>query len=339
MRQLTYELDIGTYIEPNAITVKEWLEIWQRDYLLSVKPSTKFKYERDIDLYLIPYLGATKLSDLDTPLIQSLYSSLLKPKRKNIKPLSIKSVKCIHGVLHKALDKAVKLKYIRSNPASNCELPKLVKKEIVPLEEKDIAAFLKEIEGHKHELLYKTTLFTGMREAEVLGLKWDCVDFEKGTITVKTQLCRERKKGGEYYFSSPKNGKTRVITAAPAVMKYLRMQKARQTLLRIDAGDQWEDNDMVFSNDTGGYLSYRTVYDCFKRIMNNIGLPDTRFHDLRHTYAVISIQSGDDIKTLQENLGHASAAFTLDVYGHVSDRMKRESANRMESFISQFAAS
>ena len=112
-----------------------------------------------------------------------------------------------------------------------------------------------------------------------------------------------------------------------------RLQKLAQNSLRMEAGDAWQENGLVFSNQTGGYLSYRTVYDCFKRIVKKIGSPATRFHDLRHTYAVASIKSGDDIKTVQENLGHATAAFTLDVYGHVTKQMKRDSAQRMEQFI------
>lgn len=104
--------------------------------------------------------------------------------------------------------------------------------------------------------------------------------------------------------------------------------------MKLDAGQKWTQTDLVFTNATGGILSYRTTYDCFKRVVANIGIPDARFHDLRHTYAVASIKCGDDIKTVQENLGHATAAFTLDVYGHVTAQMKRDSANRMEAFIS-----
>ena len=103
--------------------------------------------------------------------------------------------------------------------------------------------------------------------------------------------------------------------------------------MRLEAGDCWEENNLVFSNQTGNFLSYRTVYDCFKRIMVKIGSPTTRFHDLRHTYAVMAIKSGDDIKTVQENLGHATAAFTLDIYGHVTAQMRRNSADRMEQVI------
>ena len=108
--------------------------------------------------------------------------------------------------------------------------------------------------------------------------------------------------------------------------------------MRMEAGDAWEEHGLIFTNQAGGYLSYRTVYDCFKRIVRNIGAPVTRFHDLRHTFAVASIKSGDDIKTVQENLGHATAAFTLDVYGHVTKQMKQDSAQRMEQFIQAISA-
>ena len=103
-------------------------------------------------------------------------------------------------------------------------------------------------------------------------------------------------------------------------------------------GPLWEDSGMVFTNETGGYLSYRTVYDCFKRIVAQMGTPSTRFHDLRHTFAVASLRAGDDIKTVQGNLGHHTAAFTLDVYGHVTAQMKQASADRMEEFIQSVSA-
>ena len=103
--------------------------------------------------------------------------------------------------------------------------------------------------------------------------------------------------------------------------------------MRMEAGDAWEEHGLIFTNQTGGYLSYRTVYDCFKRIVKRIGLSDARIHDLRHTYAVNCIRAGDDIKTVQSNLGHATAAFTLDVYGHFTDDMRSVSAQRMEGFI------
>ena len=332
LAQLTTALDNGTYKEPCKMTVGQWLDIWTADYMGGVKPSTAFLYGEQIRLYIKPALGAVKLEALNTHTIQGFYNGL-SIEREGGKALSPKSVKNIHGILHKALQQAVAVGYIRFNPADACTLPRVEKKEISPLDEEQIATFLKAIEGHRHELLYKVALFTGMREGEVLGLVWDCVDFEKGTITIKRQLRREQKKGGAYYITTPKNGKPRTITPAPWVMKLLRSQKARQAEQQLKMGPLWENSGMVFTNKTGGYLSYRTVYDCFKRIVAQMGTPSTRFHDLRHTFAVASLRAGDDIKTVQGNLGHHTAAFTLDVYGHVTEQMKKDSAQRMEGFI------
>ena len=332
LAQLTTALDNGTYKEPCKMTVGQWLDIWTADYMGGVKPSTAFLYGEQIRLYIKPALGAVKLEALNTHTIQGFYNGL-SIEREGGKALSPKSVKNIHGILHKALQQAVAVGYIRFNPADACTLPRAEKKEISPLDEEQIATFLKAIEGHRHELLYKVALFTGMREGEVLGLMWDCVDFEKGTITIKRQLRREQKKGGAYYITTPKNGKPRTITPAPWVMKLLRSQKARQAEQQLKMGQLWENSGMVFTNETGGYLSYRTVYDCFKRIVAQMGTPSTRFHDLRHTFAVASLRAGDDIKTVQGNLGHHTAAFTLDVYGHVTEQMKKDSAQRMEGFI------
>jgi integrase len=122
------------------------------------------------------------------------------------------------------------------------------------------------------------------------------------------------------------------------VVRIFQLQKIRQNGMRAKAGELWQESNLIFSNAVGGYLSYRTAYDCFKRVVKKMGFSVTRFHDLRHTYAVMAIQSGDDIKTVQENLGHATAAFTLDVYGHVTAQMKQASADRMEKFIQSVSA-
>jgi integrase len=315
----------GTYTAPSKMTVADWLDIWQRDYLGHVKPGTAFVYAQQIRLYIKPAIGAAKLESLDTHTIQHLYNGL--------SGLSPKSIKDIHGVLHKALQQAVEIGYIKFNPSNACKLPRVVKKDLAPLDEDQSKAFLHAIQGHRHETLYTVALFTGMREGELLGLLWDCVDFKAGTITIKRQLKREQKKGGQYYLTTPKNDKPRTITPAPWVIQQLRAHWTAQVEKRLQLGACWRDQGLVFPNDTGGFLSYRTVYDCFKRIVASIGRPDARFHDLRHSYAVAAIRSGDDIKTVQGNLGHATAAFTLDVYGHVTEQMKQDSANRMEGYI------
>lgn len=334
LRQVTSEIDTGIYKEPSKLTVGEWLDIWIQDYLNDVKESSAHLYKENIRLYIKPALASVKLDALTTPNIQHFYNQLSKPRGE--KPaLSAKTIRNIHGILHKALQQAVAIGYLRFNPSDACSLPKVVHTQIKPLEETHIAAFLNEIQGHRHQILYTTALFTGMREGEILGLKWECVDFDHNTILVDKQLRRSQEKGGQYYFSPPKNNKARTITVAPSIMKLLRLQQREQAAHRLAIGPGWVDSGLVFTNEIGERLSYRTVYDCFKRIAAKVGCPEARFHDLRHTYAVMSLESGDDIKTVQENLGHHAASFTMDVYGHVSDRMRKQSADRMEQRIQE----
>jgi integrase len=174
---------------------------------------------------------------------------------------------------------------------------------------------------------------TGLRQGEVLGLTWDCVDFENNTLLVNKQHSIDRRTK-EYRFSSPKNGQSRTLTVADEVMDALREQRKRQEEWKKMVGSLWSNPDqMVFTNELGHFVSNKTLYNRFKRLMKANGFDELRFHSLRHTFAVNSLRAGDDIKTVQENLGHATAAFTLSTYAHATPNMKRESANRMGQYI------
>ena len=332
LKAATAALDAGTYTAPSKMTVSEWLDIWARDYLGGVKPFTVASYEGQIKNHIKPALGAVKLEGLNAHTIQGFYNQL--GKEKDGEPgLSPKTVKNVHGVLHKALQQAVMVGYIRFNPSDACTLPRMERRELKPLDEEQSKAFLKAIKGHRFETLFTVTLFTGMREGEVLGLLWECVDFAQGTILINKQLQREKKKNGRYIFAPLKNDKARTITPAPWVMQVLRSYKVLQAEQRLKMGEVWEDSGLVFTDELGHHLAIHTLYKDFKSVVASIGCPATRFHDLRHSYAVASIRSGDDIKSIQANLGHATASFTLDVYGHVTDQMKHESAARMQTYI------
>ena len=167
-----------------------------------------------------------------------------------------------------------------------------------------------------------------------MGLTWDCVDFRKGIIRIEKQLRKNHSGGSKYEFSSLKNGKTRTITAAPIVFDILKKVRAEQSSWKLRAGEAFNNElNLVFTNELGQHLCSVTVYEHLKKIMESIGLSHVRFHDLRHTFAAISLQNGDDIKTVSENLGHATVAFTLDVYGHVTEKMRKDSADRMQAYI------
>ena len=336
LAQAVAEVDNGTYQAPSKMTVGQWLDIWQKDYLGGVKPFTAQGYEKNVRVYIKPALGAIKLDALNAHTVQKFINDMGKP-HEDKPPLSPKTVRNAHGVLHKALQQAVKVGYIRFNPADACELPRLERKEINPLDSDAMAAFMRAIGGHRFEAIYLTMLFTGMRRGEAFGLLWDCVDLDKGTIRIDRQLQNIPGRPGEFRLISTKNGKGRTITAAPFVVELLKKHRARQLRDRLKSGPLWQDHGYVFCNEVGEHLSPSTVYHNYKEIVASIGLPDLRLHDLRHSYAVASLRAGDDVKTVQSNMGHHTAAFTLDVYGHVTEEMKRASADRMEAYIKGIA--
>ncbi|MEG2187944.1 MAG: site-specific integrase, partial [Clostridia bacterium] len=337
LSKATTELDEGEYFEPTRMTVGQWIDIWLTDYTDDKKYLTVKHYKAQCKAHIKASLGAIRLADLTAPVIQRFYNSLLRGEP----PLSPKSVRNIHGILTKALSTAVKVGYLKANPAALVTLPRVPKTEIQPLTDPQVEAFLKITEEEKYGLLFKVILFTGIREGEAIGLTWDSVNFQTGVISINKQLQKRPKQDGGFVFAPLKNDKVRSIAPAPFVMALLRQRRNEEARQRLLAGAAWEgwhsdrqrETAPVFTNEFGAHLHPQTVYNHFKKLVVQIGAPQARVHDLRHTFAVLSIQNGDDIKTIQGNLGHATAAFTLDVYGHVSEKMKKDSADRMEQYI------
>lgn len=323
------EVNTGTYTVPQKITVGQWLDIWAAEYLGNLKPGTVRAYKANIRNHIKPAIGAVKLQDLRSHAVQAFING--------VDGLAPASIRLMYKVLHMALEKAVRLDYIPKNPAANCILPKTEQKEMHPLNDAQVSAILTAARGTIIEHLVTVAMFAGLRQSELLGLTWDCIDTEKGTITICKQLALTayRKDG---IFITPKNGKTRIITPAFSVLAALKAQRIKQAEMRVKAGKLWNnENNLVFTSEDGGIMEHWILKDRFKLVLAAAGLDgeNVRFHDLRHTYAVNAIRAGDDIKSIQENLGHSSAAFTLDKYGHFTERMKQDSASRMESFIKE----
>ncbi len=340
LNQVTAEIDSGDYLEPSGMKLRDWLDSWLADYSGDKKYSTMKHYRAACETHIKPRLGDVPLSKLNAVMVQKFYNSLSHPEDGE-KVLSPKTVKNVHGILSKAMSQAVRNGLIKFNPCEGAVLPKVSKKEIRTLSNEQVKGLLELADSDEvYGILLKLIVLTGLREAEAMGLTWDCVDFEKGTILVNKQLQKRPKSAGGMVFSSLKNGKPRLLRPAPYVMQLLRQRQERQRRQRLEAGEAWEEwhdaqvnGSLVFTTLTGSYLSPQTVYNHFKVMAAKLGVPNARVHDLRHTFAVLSLENGDDIKTVQGNLGHATAAFTLDVYGHVSDTMQKASAERMERFV------
>lgn len=327
MLEMIRQVDAGTYKEPCKLTLAQWLDMWVAEYLNNLKRMTQEHYRMQCTYYLKPGLGAAKLSMLNAHMIQQFINSLSNGTRAE---LSAKTIKNIYGVLHKALNQAVENELIPGNPASACKLPKVKKPPIHPLEPDEITKLISAAQEDDYGNLFICAIFTGMRQGELLGLPWENVDFDRMVITVDRQLQREN---GEYFFCSPKNGNARSFAVAPVVMDALRKEKEKQDYYRSVLGDKWSNPyNLVFTTAFGKNLVKRTVVKHYKKVLEKAQLPDKRFHDLRHSFAVNSLQAGDNIKNVQANLGHATSAFTMDVYCHVSQAMARESAARTQAF-------
>ena len=358
MQEAAAAVQNGTYFEPSKMTVGEWLDLWLAEYCGDKKYLTQKHYKAQVEQHIKPALGAVKLGKLTAPQIQKFYNTLGKTgrtvKKKDKKtgkitvthePLATKSIRNIHGIFTKALHVAVNVGYLQINPADRVTLPRVEKKEIHPLTDAEVSAFYAEAQKDEYRYLLQILPFTGLRESEAIGLTWDCIDFDAQTITIKQQLVKKPKADGGVGLAETKNSKIRVIKPAPTVMQLLKQRERQQMGQRLKAGELWEgwQNEkerktaLVFTTLTGSYLSPQTVYIHCKKLFDRIGAEDHTVHDLRHSYAVLSLQNGDNVKTVQGNLGHATASFTLDVYGHVSERMKDDSAARMEAYIAKMA--
>ena len=174
-------------VKPSKQTLESWLDTWMTDYCQTLKPMTQEDYRRKAARYIIPTIGAATLSKL-TPMQVQRWVNQLSKGTEDQKPLAPKTVKNIHGILHSALKQAVLIGLLKSNPADNAKLPKLKKPELKPLMDEDVSNFLKAIKGHRYEYAYLVDLFTGLRQSELLGLKWEDVDWEGERLTVRRQL-------------------------------------------------------------------------------------------------------------------------------------------------------
>jgi len=275
------------------------------------------------------------LSELTNLQIKKFYNKL-QDGDKGHKPLSGKSIQVIHGILHKALKQAVASGILVNNPADHVPLPKVKKPDIQPIMDDNVRRFLDAIKGDEYELFFIVAIFSGMRQSELIALQWEDLDAQAGTITVHRQIQKAHDAPGYIFLDETKNGKQRIASIAPSIVRILQEQRRRQAECQLAAGPLWHnESNLIFTDRFGDHLKHRTINNHFKKIVTALGLPNVRFHDLRHSYAVNALQAGDSVKDVQEQLGHYSSAFTMDVYAAVSNTMRKQSQDRMEQLFKE----
>ena len=333
--RIVHELNGGTYLEPNSITLEEWVrDEWLPTMKGRVKPSTNHSYERNMELHVLPRLGRSQLRQLTPTALNRVYSELLAEGHQTQKGgLSAKTVRYIHTIIHKALADAVDAGLVGTNAAERAKPPRpraTQPAEISFWEPEELSDFLKSASGHRLEAAWHLAAMTGMRRGEILGLRWQDVDLDAARISVRQALVSV---GYEVLTSSPKNHQARVIDLDPGTVGQLRHHRERQLQDRCEWGNEYEDQDLVFCLENGAPIHPHSLSQAFERLVEKSELPRIRLHDLRHTHATIAVRAGVPVKVISERLGHESPAFTLKQYAHVIPGMQAEAALMVAQLI------
>jgi integrase len=315
----------GTHVEPSKQTVRDYLEEWLTAIETTIKPSSFVRYRDIIRKAMLPELGGLRLAALTPARIQKFYSAMTKSGR------SPSTIELYHNVLHRALDQAVKWRLIVANPCDSVEAPRREEAEMQTWTMEQMRTFLAATADHQWAALWRLALMTGMRRGELLALRWGDVDLEKGTLAVRRTLTRGA--DGLTYGEPKSRSGRRSIALPPSCVAALRRHRAKQTERRWLAGPGWQDTDLVFDGGYGGGVAPNTLYGTFKRLSAHVGLPELRFHDLRHTAATLSLGEGIHPKIVQEMLGHSDISMTLNRYSHVTMTMQREAADRLDTAL------
>ncbi len=299
----------GLVFDAGSLTVGEYLTRWLKDSVRgTVRYSTVERHEINVRVHIVPLLGRVKLKTLTPAHVRGLHRDKLDAG------LAPATVRKIHSTLHKALAQAVADGLLPRN-AADVKAPRPAPEEMRPLSEDEVRRFLEAARGDAFEALYVLAITTGLRRGELLARRWEDADLERGTLRVGRSLTREK---GRYLMGDTKTKKgRRRVNLTPRAVAALKAHRKRQLEERVRLAGLYEDRGLVFATSTGAIVSPENlVKRSFKPLLKKAGLPEIRFHDLRHTCATILLGRSVHPKLVQELLGHATVAMTLDTYSH-----------------------
>lgn len=329
------EIGAGVTQDASRITVSDFLKAWLRDSVrTSVRSATHEHHERVCRNHLEPKLGNLKLRELTGAHISALYAEKLDA---GFSPGTRRHVKTTLG---KAMKQAVRWGYLARDPSEGVPVPKAPQKDgeegfdpdMRALSAEEAATFLEASRGDRYAALYSLALATGMRQGEMLALPWKNVDLSTGIVRVRRTLVIVK---GGFEYAPPKTGRSRRdVELRPEAVGALREHRKRQLEERMRLGGTPEDHGLVFATTTGTPLRRQNLQRRhFKPILKEAGLPDVRFHDLRHTFATLTLANGADLNTISKYLGHASVKVTLDVYAHVLPGMQKKALSALDGLF------
>jgi integrase len=339
------DLSDGYTLDTEHVKVGRFLNEWlEHSAKPAVRPSTYESYSQIVCRYLAPRIGRVELSKLSALHVRQCLNDLLArggvpEKDENGEThetgLSARTVQYCRAVLRKALNQAVKYGMVKRNAAAMTEAPKVVRAEISPYSPEQARAFLEAVKGDRLEALFTVAVALGLRQGEILGLRWGDVDLDGACLSVRCQLQRV---DGTPQFVEPKTTRSRRTIKLPAVaVSALHAHVARQAQDRELAGDRWQEWNLVFTSTIGTPIESCNLNHRFQQIAKKAGLPKVRFHDLRHTAATLLLAQGVHARLVMEILRHSSISLTLNTYSHVIPTMLDEVAAKMDKILAPTA--
>lgn len=341
----------GRYDEPSKQTFGEWLDFWLNEIAKpKVKPKTYDDYEYVVRFHIKPQLGSIPLKKLSPEQLQIFYNKKQGEKKlgfkvddsKNRLPsdkaLSSRTIQKIQMIIQTSLQKAVAMRKISENPNAFLERVKYKRPQAKYLSTSQIIDLLENIIEDRWYPAFVTSLGSGLRLGELVALKWDDINFKAALIrvdetveTVKTHQQSGPKQ--RLNWQDPKSEKSKRVVPVPSdVIEVLGELKKRQRKEKLNGGSFYNDQGYIFSWEDGRIVQPEYLSKHFNKLAKENGFEGITFHKLRHSYATMLLEKGEDIKTIQENLGHSSSQITSDIYAHVVDAMKERAAKKIDGF-------
>jgi integrase len=349
-RYLTDKLkrrDDGLPVALSHETLGEWVKEWLANWTGTKSPRSRadavhvwrriFEYDT--------LLGGVKLTALSPERVQRFIAQLQSTKkRKQVSGkgwvetdalLAPRTIRIYHGALRHVMNEALRLGKVSRNVVSLVRAPALVRADRNYLTAEQAEQFLAASAGDRFHALWSVLLLGGLRPGEACALKWSDVDGE----TLRVQRALVWLSGAPPMFEAPKNGKARTIALGDRLVKILQRHRVAQAKWRLQMGASWEDQDLLFTTETGRPLHvHNIVVRHFKPLLKKAKLPNLRLYDLRHTHATLLLAAGEHPKVVQERLGHSSITLTLDVYSHVVPGMQEKAAERLDALLASTKA-
>ena len=318
-------------LEQTPISLEEFFKTWLQEYKKDVVRKNTYKqYKNSVENHILPYFKNIQLHDIKPITYQKFLNHLAE------KGYSKRTIEIAHTVFHSACERAIQLGKLEKNPCKNPVIKGKTKtKDIKYMESSDIQKFLTEAyaDSYIYWLFFKTLIETGMRKGEAAALQWADIDLKNRTININKTLDFQKGEDDELFGDTKNITSTRVITISQSLANDLHFHMKVQNKNKLVLNEVYHhDLNLVFCRIDGNYLPKSTMYITLKRVLKKAGIPNIPIHALRHTHAVLLLESGASMKYVQERLGHASMQITADVYSHISRKIESDTMDKFEDY-------